>query len=510
MDDLKLIKKYYGENMMHLCRELFPTLLETPGLLFGILDKKFDCSKFLYEDIVSNALVENFRKTIYNLSGQKKEEYIREESPIELLKEAGYILYECKTEEEIQSFKKYYHPNEAICTFNEDRLSYCHVFFAVKENVDEIRREDFDDPQRQDKYGTSVISIQFTKGEVNTLSIKNRYNHTVENPDATFSNNLENIILGLTKSFEKHYKLNINQNDRRVLEIPGYVLASDGKLYKYNYEIDNIYYCPDNIIIDHFIAKQYEKEKYIIADYFIIDLVNKKIKLYDDYSADCFVKGFEDIDKIEVVRDKQTGEKNINITPKHGEMIFIKLDKYNRIIKYINNNLTRIGINFLIFNKSLIDLELNNVKFIGSKFLKSNNRIRKIYLPKVVEIANQFMYDNGVLETADFPVLEKVGVFFLIAAQLKKIRAPMLKKADMGFLFYNDSLEEVVFESLEEVGDSCLYYNSCAKIINMNELVKAGSHFCGQSQCDEVYMRKLKEIGHDCFIHKLEFKILKS
>lgn len=33
LDDLKQIKKEYGENMAHLCRELFPTILETPGLL---------------------------------------------------------------------------------------------------------------------------------------------------------------------------------------------------------------------------------------------------------------------------------------------------------------------------------------------------------------------------------------------------------------------------------------------------------------------------------------------
>ena len=212
----------------------------------------------------------------------EKEEVIVEENPFELLKKAGYNLFECQTEEEIQSFKRYYEPNERICTFNGNRLSICHVFFAVKENVDEIKRKDFSDPQRQDAYGTSVISIQFTKGDVNTLSIKNRYNHTVNQPDATFSNNLENIIPGLTYSFTKHYNLNINQNDSKDLELPGYVLANDGKFYKYNYEINNIYYCPDNIIIDRFgVKKDYqEKEKYILADYFLIDLVNKKVKIY--------------------------------------------------------------------------------------------------------------------------------------------------------------------------------------------------------------------------------------
>ena len=31
--DLKLIKKKYGEEMSHLCHELFPVILEQEGLL---------------------------------------------------------------------------------------------------------------------------------------------------------------------------------------------------------------------------------------------------------------------------------------------------------------------------------------------------------------------------------------------------------------------------------------------------------------------------------------------
>ena len=43
------------------------------------------------------------------------------------------------------------------------------------------------------------MSIQFTKDEAHTLSIKNRYNHALleGNPDATYRNNLENIAPGL-------------------------------------------------------------------------------------------------------------------------------------------------------------------------------------------------------------------------------------------------------------------------------------------------------------------------
>lgn len=32
-DDLKIIKKYYGEKMSHLCRTLFPTILEEKGVI---------------------------------------------------------------------------------------------------------------------------------------------------------------------------------------------------------------------------------------------------------------------------------------------------------------------------------------------------------------------------------------------------------------------------------------------------------------------------------------------
>ncbi len=500
INDLKLIKKHYGENMMHLCRTLFPTILETPGKLFGLLEKKFTYSKFLYDDIVDNSLVENFKNYIYSLIDEKREEVIREEDPSQLLKEAGYNLYECKTEAEIQSFKKYYQANEAICTFNGNRLSYCHVFFAVKDNVDQIRREDFLIPHRQDKYGTSVISIQFTKGDVNTLSIKNRYNHVVDNPDATFSNNLENIIEGLTKSFERSYNLNINQNDSRSFELPNYVLANDGKYYKYNYEINNIYYCPDNIIIDNFEVKNFEKEKYIIADYFIIDLVNKKIKLYDDNIRDSFIDGLQDIDKIEVVRDKQTGEKNIDIILKDGGKAFIKLDKYNRLIKYVNNNLINVGYGFLHLDISLQEIELNNLEIADDRCLMENRGLRKINFPKLVKVGTNFISNNNLAVSADFPMLEEVGTFFLMAAQLKQINAPVLKKAGIGFLYYNNSLDKICFESMEEVGDNFMYYNSRATIVNMPKLIIAGKSFCGQSQCIELYLPSVENIGEDSLL----------
>jgi len=265
-----------------------------------------------------------------------------------LLDDAGYILYECKTESDIQKFKKYYHKDEELCTFRDNRLETNYVFFAVKKNVDEIKREDFFTPKREDEYGTSVISIQFSKNSHNTVSIKNRYNHTVSNPDATFSNNLDNIIPGLTNSFKKYYNLNISENYEEYFELENYVKANDGKFYKYNYEINNVYYCPDNIIINDFeVMPEYKnKEKYIIFDYFILDLENKIINLAGAATRDSFYKDFCFIKKIEILNNKETKGKTINILFDENKKAIIELDKENRMINYYNDKVMIIDNNY--------------------------------------------------------------------------------------------------------------------------------------------------------------------
>ena len=220
--DLKYLKKHYGEKFAHLCRELFPTLLETEGLLKKLITDRFAFSRELYKDIIANSFQDDFKNYIFSfVDVEKQNKEIITLSPEVLLDKAGYKLYpECKTEEEIQSFRKYYAKGEELCTFNGGRLNSCRVWFAVKKNIEEIKRENFTNPRRQDEYGTSVISIQFTRRQPMTISIKNRYSHSVNNPDATYGNNLDNIILGLTEAFVKEYQLSLINDKKQSLELP--------------------------------------------------------------------------------------------------------------------------------------------------------------------------------------------------------------------------------------------------------------------------------------------------
>ena len=144
--ELIKIKKIYGEKFMHLCRALFPTLLEAEGKLLEILQQTFsNNSPTLYEDIVNNDLAEEFKNYIYSKIDMEDEEknILEEKTPYELLSEAGYELYECKTEEEIQAFKKYYKSGEELCTFHGGRLNRCVVFFCSKKRCREDKKRRF-------------------------------------------------------------------------------------------------------------------------------------------------------------------------------------------------------------------------------------------------------------------------------------------------------------------------------------------------------------------------------
>ena len=144
----KIIKKKYGEDFAQLCRRLFPTILEKEGLLLDLITSNFAESRNLHHDIVEEHYEKGFRGFVLSLvetEEQKKEKFENIERPEVLLERAGYNFYKCETVEDVLRFKKYYAPDEELCTFREaeDRIKERHMFFVVKKNIDEIKRENF-------------------------------------------------------------------------------------------------------------------------------------------------------------------------------------------------------------------------------------------------------------------------------------------------------------------------------------------------------------------------------
>ena len=491
--ELNRLKKLYGEKFMHFCRSIFPTLLEQEGLLTEVLKSTFATnSRTLYDDIVNNDLEEEFKNYIYSKIDVEKEkpEIIGEKTPYQLLDENGYNLYECNSEEEIQSFKKYYKSGEELCTFRGNRLNRCVVFFAVKKNVEEIKREDFNNPKREDEYGTSVMSIQFTKSQDSTVSIKNRYNHTVNNPDATYGNNLDEIALGLRQSFEKLLSergLTLNRSNIEAFYIPGYIVADDGKYYKYNKEFNGNYYCPGNVIIDLGNVIKLEPEKQELIDYFILDKENKTLSLYDSAISDSFIDGFKNIDSIEMANNNNSEQKTKTITIKEkssDKPITIEINKEsNSIIGYTNENLTNLGDNFLGYNeqlsklvapnvtsidddvlannKGLEEFEAPNLTKIGDNFLKYNEQLSKFNVPNVIYIGNSVLMLNKGLEKFEAPNLTEIGDDFLgDNKQLSKINVPNVTCIGKRVLGNNKKIEKFEAPNAEKIGSYFLRMNT--------------------------------------------------
>ncbi len=501
-DELKEIKKIYGEEMAHLCRELFPTILEQPGKLLSILKKHLAPTHSLARDLDNKNYQDFFKDWIYSIYEEEKKEYFsNDKTPFELMEEAGYTLYECQSEEDIQSFKKYYAPNEVICTiYNGRRLDRCHVFFAVKKNADSIKREDFKNPKREDEYGTSVISIQFSKGRMQTLSIKNRYNHAVSNPDATFYNNLENIIPGLTKSFEKYYHYNINnmQGSTSDFLVNGlnYTMGEDGKYYRFNLEINGVYYCENNIIIkDGEIIDTYAKnpERYILIDRYIVDIKEKKISLLNDeepvyfdfrtksfrnIGMDSFIKTVYDVGKIKKINvTKDNQNKIINIVYDEDKVVKITIDKNNNIIEYENNYVEEIEDYFLYYNKLLRKISLNNAKIIKSHFLHANLQVTDISLPNVIEIGSYSLCYAELLKELSLPKVKIIGKAFLIANRvLSSLSMANVEKIYDVALESNEKLKELDLPKVKEVGHNFLRRNSMLSKVNLPNasLIRSG------------------------------------
>ena len=491
--DLKFIKKYYGEDFMHLCRSLFPTLLETEGLLSKIIFKRFAPSRELYDAVKNNA--NKFADFIFGIAKKNKSQNaVTNKTPEQLMDEAGYILYpECKTYEDILKFKKFYAKGEELCTFNGSsdysRLDTSRVWFAVKKDVDNIRREDFVSPQRQDEYGTSVISIQFTKAENSRLSIKNRYNHTVINPDATFENYLDNIIDGLTYAFINTYGINLalaykDKSINLINALENFVMDKNGRFYHKTYSsILGTNFCENNIIVlSDGRAITFNPDKYILIEHFLLDLKEKKfIRL--DYTSEDVIFAYS---KGEISRKFKAEIKqrcfNDNFIKSIGEFSSVQVEvaeKGNKKITFLYDEDEKKVV--LLLNKSneIIGYYNSFIKKIGMCFLNDNLKLKKFIAPNLQFIDDCFLTMNETMEIFDVPKLKKIGHFCLRHNKvIKSLELPNLTYVGACFFQENQNLEELVLPNLAQMESQC--FENCANIT-------------------KLYLPSLKMKGEGCF-----------
>jgi len=512
-EDLKWIKEHYGEEMMQLCNKHFAPILEKEGLLPKILSEHFYQNKDLAQDIIYMSAVKEFKGYIFHLFDEEVGASLEQKSAIKLLDEAGYILFpECKSKSDIQKFRKFYRKDEELSTFHTDRLETCRVWFAVKKNVSEIKRENFTHPSREDEYGTSVISIQFTRSN-STLSIKNRYNHTIKFSDNTFNSDLDNITEGLAYAFYRDYGVRERWKRLNDLESFNYVLAQ-GKYYKYKKEINNIHYCSDNIIIDDLAVKKLPESQMLI-DYFVFDFKNNTISCYDPKIKDSFISS---IGKIESMHYK---DNVVTIKVKNGSDILIKINDDREIISVINPNLTQCGDDFLSQATALESISFPALAKCGDDFLSQATALESISLPALAKCGDNFLRNNRALESLSLPVLTSCGDDFLVynegltelnlpkltqcgrsfmrkATGLKSLSLPALTYCDSAFLYRIPALKNLTLPSLTRCGDDFLSCNIGLVELNLPNLTQCGDNFLRNNRAlESLSLPVLTRCGND-------------
>ncbi len=195
--------------------------------------------------------------------------------PIELLSRAGYDAYVADTLEKQNAIQKYYAPGEELCTFRDPhRFERYHIINAVRKDVDQIRREDFPAPEREDKYGISVISIQVLKTG-GFISIKNRYNHTVPSPDNTLNSNPDNIITGLSDAIKHHFGVDFSAQQ---VCLPNHYTIINNQIIRFDTESNNVYCAEDFYAKDGVIYEINKDSQIMLGDGLLLDLRTKKVR----------------------------------------------------------------------------------------------------------------------------------------------------------------------------------------------------------------------------------------
>ena len=500
------IKKQNGEAFAQEIRRFHNGIFELPNLKNIVKFAGRDA-----EPILECLLFLKQKSENENIIGS-----VSPEAPIKLLEKAGYKAYVADTLQKQNAIRKYFAKGEELCTFYDPyRYQKYYIINAVKKNVDQIKRENFPHPKRQDEYGTSVISIQILKTG-GFISIKNRYNHTVNNPDNTFNSNPDNIIPGLSKTLEDYF--NIRFTHSNAIDLPDNYIMVNNQIIHYTEEQQGLYF-GDYYYVKDGMLHELNQDYQIMAGHFIIDLKNKKVSspLYESYDSfpDVLNAEFQE-KKLTLTRDKENNHylfannvQIMKINAKH-EITEIYLPETKKFPDYflINNkalkkfsapNVQCIGTACLHHNEFLTELNAPKLEIIGDSFLIHSERLKKIDLPSAREIGNAFACCAYCCTSVNLPNVRAVGKNFMACARrLTELNAPKLEIIGDDFLEQNEKMEKIDLPSARQIGNAFACRAYCCTSVNLPNVRAVGKNFMACARrLTELNAPKLEIIGDD-------------
>lgn len=457
--------------------------------------------------------------------------------PIKLLDRAGYNAYVVHNLAEQNAIEKYFARGEELCTFHDPhRFEKYYIINAVRKDVDNIRRADFKNPKREDEYGTSVISIQVLKTG-GFISIKNRYNHTVENPDNTLNSNPDNIIPGLADAIKHHFNVDFASHH---VDLPINYTTMNNQILKYNLEVENTYigpdfYARDGRVFD--INKDYE----IILDTIVFNTKTKEFKSIahadGDWQMISALSTAINGQKVKIQNaDNDTkiliaGDTPI-VTFQNGQILSLNLPNVREIGNYFAldcqkltsvsmPDLETMGTNCFQFNtlehvnmpklreigemsfykcRNLQEINLPQVQKMGSFCFTGVYQLKNVNMPQLRYVGDHMFHTAPALTVLDLPNLQRMGQNCVMNAQLKTVNLPQLQSVDNNCFVNGCAVTELDLPNLQHMGNVVFYDAPQLRSVNAPKLQNMGA-FCfrASQNATHVYMPQLQHISQGCF-----------
>lgn len=557
--------------------DMFTRIKKQNGERFAKAIRAYDSGIFDIENLerivqYAGRQAEPIMDFLISLKGVEIAEHTVSKTPLQLLDEAGYDAYYADTLEKQNAIRHYYankatlraladegriSPNyayggEELCTFKDpSRFREYYIINAVRKDVDEIRREDFPNPKREDTYGTSVLSIQILKTG-GFISIKNRYNHTVQNPDNTLNSDPDRIIEGLSMAIKQHFNVDFSS---QAVTLPHNYIFINGQIIKYGKEINNIY-IGDGFYVKDGIVTTIDRDFQEILDYqFLLDKRSGTVTDVTGWDGS-FAQVLENEirgKKLSVSRNKETQETIISVNGqelcamKGGRFCrltlwettelpdrFLSGDDFQELEVFNAPKLKRIGNHSFTRNTCPMIVNCPEVEEVGDHSFERVSGAM-IYMPKLKKVGNNTLDFWGpvlnhtldcleevgnksliYVSTSSFPHLKKVGDYFASSARYEKgvtLSAPELEEVGNGAFFNVQAVSVIDFPNLRIAGDNFLREVGWGhdKHINLPNLEQVGENFmCGDAGWGDVqpdyslaefYAPKLKIVGN-CFMKR--------
>ena len=393
-----IIKKQNGEHFAKAIRNYDNGIFDVPNI-----DK---IVKYAGPD------AEPIMNYLVSLKNIQIEEHAVHQDPIKLLDKAGYNAYIADTLKKQNAIKKYYASGEELCTFGDpDRFKKYYIINAVRKDVDKIKREKI--PTRDGEYGTSVISIQVLKTG-GFISIKNRYNHTVDAPDNTLNSNPDSIIPGLADAIKHHFDVDFSS---RQVQLYGNYTLIDNQIYHYKGELNNVYWSENSYVKDGHIVEIDKGSQIMLGDGLLFDFKQKEIRNLTSWGANDFSKSLNhaiENKTLQIAKNPQGGhdifaDKKRILTVENAEIVNINIPDAHTI-KLHNSNLRG-------------DLDFSGVKELTMDYVDFSN-VPSLKMPKNAEAIGLFNTQNFPQQKLDFSNTQRLSISNSDLTRVTEINLP--------------------------------------------------------------------------------------